>query len=131
MNSIFCLHPRCGSTVICLCLQYSCNLNVWHEPNAFNNSVNYDVVKIISTNLCKETNKKFLRNSDKIIFLYRESLIDAIISEYFSQTFRTKDNIQIWNTLFNDKISDHDKKLFLKTSRTPMDIHLIEQKIII
>lgn len=130
MNLIFCIYPRCGSTVLCLSLQKSCMVDVCHEPCSIDEIPDYcNISKIMSNLNDEQTNKKFIDNSRNILLLYRQNMLDVILSEHMSLTFKTKSGIQIWNTIYNTEISDEDKKDFYKTRRQAIDFSNVRFKI--
>ena len=130
MNLIFCVHPRCGSTVLCLALQQSCKIDVCHEPLSISEIKEYhSIAKVVSSLNYDTINKKFIDASKNILLLYRNNILDAILSEHMSSTFKTENGIEIWNTVCNESISEKDKEDFYKTARPPINFSKAKIKI--
>lgn len=132
MNLIFCPFGRCGSTSLCFALQKSCLINILHEPSSLEQVYDskYTTIKSLSTTLNEQDNRNLIDTSSNLIFLYRQNLLDIVISYFTSKNFVTKSGIEIWNFAENSNITEEDKKDFLNTIRPDIDIRFFQETLI-
>jgi len=139
MKLIFSPVPRSGSTALCEYIAYSSESTLSVEPynpecnenrqvtlkDKFEEIQTYDIIKILGWPLDILDNFEIIDVAEKIIFLYRESVLDTMLSNIVSMTYSGDYKIYSKHRLKNSFQNDVAQSLlndFYSEVRPPIDL---------
>lgn len=139
MKLIFSPVPRSGSTALCEYIAYSSESTLSVEPynpecnenrqialkDKFEEIQTYDIIKILGWPLDILDNFEIIDVAEKVIFLYRESVFDTMLSNIVSMTYSGEYKIYSKNRLKNSFNSDVAQSLlnhFYSEIRPPINL---------